>query len=322
MYDSITIRDEENDVLKRKPRSIADDLYDDKRIPQFERYGVAIVGNEDSINEKHSCDDFEHPIECTINSDNNICLHCLETANSLRLCMHISEDLEFFDVNLKRNIKLPKNRSVDRGYCLRDRLVGHISDLQNNSSKLALNRETCSPQNADWILTKQSLFNDSSYSFVCKCKYPHLLTNYAGPYSSCSFNTACNGHGTLDDESLAGRIDPFLHGRCICEEGWISEKNNHGPYCREGKFQEIPSFYYPKESNINRFKLQENEAIEPRFVEMINARRLDKHKDVWLPDPCIKKGCTLTKNEINVMFCMYARIISTSIQRGNYSRSP
>lgn len=163
---------------------------------------------------------------------------CIESRSSLCTCAHVKEPVSIYDEVRTKEITLWPNSSPLMGYCLRESLAVQLQKLvtgeddddndddgDDNDGTNRLTRDSrpeCSAHNADWILVRKRASQnsqDSSFNFVCRCKYPHLMTNKAGPMSSCSRAVGCNNQGRLDADSRASLSDPFVNGRCDCDDG-------------------------------------------------------------------------------------------------------
>lgn len=123
--------------------------------------------------------------------------------------------------------------------------------------------------------------------------------------NECARDVACNGHGRLDDDSVVGRHDLFLHGRCECNAGWIPERDDSiGPYCREATFEEWPSRLF-EESRLREHYLDLNdERVSRAFAARIERNRLDdRDARVRLPNPCMREGCDLALSTDGRWFC-------------------
>lgn len=258
------------------------DLYGKRRVPDVDRTGVIVPEWSEDTRE---CDDFAKPIECDVRDGFNACFECVESRSSLRLCAHVNEDTPVFDVRANATIVLPKNTDTDKGYCLRDDLASQLKKLRDVESSVSKLKKSCNVFTGNWLLVRRSVDGDSSYNFVCQCKYPHLLTNLNGPQTACLKDVACNGHGRLDDNSSNGLWDVVAHGSCLCDNGWVGERSSvTGPYCREGTFAEFPTLFFGKRRSD--FDIELNDAmVEPKFKYAINETRRDAGS-VYLPNPC------------------------------------
>lgn len=267
-------------------------LYGQRRIPQFERRGIVIPKWS---NDTRACDDFENIVECLVSDGYNACFECIESRTYTRVCAHFSHDITLYDEKTNTNVTIPANSSSLNGYCVRENVAKDLRDLDAVEGRVSEMKRECSIFNAEWLLTRKYTGDASisSYNFVCRCKYPNLMNNENGPMTACSKDVGCNGHGQLDDESRASKRDPFVDGTCMCEKGWLSERNDQiGPYCREATFEEWPSLFFPTNNENESLELN-SEYIDPTFQDRINGKRVDKDAKVWLPNPCTINGCTL-----------------------------
>lgn len=284
------------------------DIFDGRRIRSFEREGIVIP---DRSIDSRECDDFTKLQQCNVSDGYIGCFECIESRYSLRVCVHINEPIRILDEQKDQFITLPSNTSITQGYCLREKLARDIkaATSEESSSSIREAKRQCSAYNADWILVRKRTDGDSSYNFACRCRYPHLMTNVNGPLSACSLDVACNGHGHLDEESRSSRANPFVDGRCECENGWISERdesNGVGPLCREATFAEWPSAFLKKRRHDD-IELYSDEIDRSFRVAIEYARRdivdndEDQPRKVWLPNPCGK--CELLSSPNGTYFC-------------------
>lgn len=286
----------ENSKEKDYPNTIDDG----SRIPPYEREGIIIPKESpDSV----YCDDWENiiskNIRCCLDCGFSACFNCIETRVYLRICKHLNEDMVIFDPDKEHDLVLPKNEKKNEGYCMSEGMANGIDSGEDA-------RRKCSIKNADWVLARKSTEGNTHYNFLCKCKYPHLLTNSKGLMSPCDKDVGCNGHGHLDPESVAGNIDPFLEGYCICDEenGWVSSRDELvGPICKTATFDEYPSYFFPNPTT-DSIELY-SDSVDRNFRNLISQKRQDGDRKVYLPNPCIKP-CTLelyTFNGVNRYIC-------------------
>lgn len=269
---------------------------DGKRIPEYDRSGIVLPKRSDDTIE---CDDWEtivrKNIRCCVNCGFSACFNCIEARTKLRVCKNLKEDLVLFDEINDKTIVLPKNSSADYGYCMSKGLADGTANGNDDA------RRKCNIKNADWILARKQTEGDTHYNFLCKCKYPHLLTNSGGLMSPCDKDVACNGHGHLDEDSVAGRVDPFISGVCICDEGWVGDRDNLvGPFCREATFEEYPSMFFGTRQSDNDIELND-ERVNINFRSYMDELRKDGRKEVYLPNPC-GPPCKLRKID-EIVFC-------------------
>lgn len=279
---------------------------DGKRIPEYDRKGIVLPRKSDDTVE---CDDWENVvskgIHCCLDCGFSACFNCLEARTRIRVCKHLKEDLVLFDEVNERNIVLPKNDDPRMGYCMSKGLSDGLGEIGEDA------RRKCSIKNADWILARKRTEGDTHYNFLCKCKYPHLLTNSSGLMSPCDKDVGCNGHGHLDANSVAGIVDPFVQGTCICDDGWISDRNDQiGPYCRQAIFEEYPSMFYGRRQSDNDIELN-SEEVDINFRSYMADKRRDGNVPVYLPNPC-SRPCKLEKFDTS-----YICTSGLSVDHGN-----
>lgn len=148
--------------------------------------------------------------ECNVNASEFECLDCNELFST---CVHFDEDVALYDNDDVATI-IPKNKSKEKGYCLK---------MNDKHSR------TCTSKNGgNWILAKDS---DNLISYVCKCSTPTLFDNN-GKYSDCTtFNACLNGSIVEGWESLSDIT-------CKCNANYMPIKLGIYPTCiKESEFK-------------------------------------------------------------------------------------
>lgn len=289
--------------------------YDGKILQRVERSGVIIPEYaKDTI----ECDDVSDMKECAISDGTLACFNCAESRFSLRLCAHFDTDVVLHDDDSGRVYTIPKNSSVDTGYCVKANVAAKLRDTRKHSRV----RKRCQERNGHWVLARLTASRDtrdSSFNFICRCKYPHLLTNLYELETECSRDVACNGHGHLDESLINGDIDPMHEGTCVCDDGWIGDrKDTIGPFCREATFEEWPSFLYGERRRGDELYLYD-ERVSRDFSSRIQRNRMDGERDVWLPNPCAIGGCGFETTNDGQWFCTDKVVFDDSNDRDEAS---
>lgn len=264
-----------------------------KRIPDFRRTGIDVP---DISPDSKEC--LVELVKCDVREGNTACFNCIESRFHTMYCVHLYKDVDIYVTDEREYRTMPANTNEYEGYCLSEKLTRLVRYYlkEINDPELNEHSHNCRPYSGDWVLSRLSL--DGSYNFICLCKYPHLLTNIAGPMSSCSKSVACNNHGTLDSESIAGNIDAYVSGKCLCEDGWIGDydANIIGPYCRVATFGENPNAFLHTNDN-NKILNSTSDHLNKDFVNYI--RTLNNNQPFKIPNPCTyftsNNGCRLER---------------------------
>lgn len=296
------------DLLKNKTnRDIKLSKYNENRtlIPKFKRHLDIPELSGDSIECDQVFSNKGNIVECKINDGDYSCWNCIESRKYKRLCIHFNEDLEFKVTNGKV-IKIEKNKDENTGYCL----PINFKDIKN---KKDIERK-CSKLLGDWVLTSLNTSNQKSYNWLCKCKYPQLMTNQNTAYSNCTKMVACQGKGILDEKSLSGLIDPFINGKCECQKDYKSSRDNIiGPKCIPKKFYELDNYEMFETRDINCRYLSSNnsEHISPYLknkltsnFDLIDPCSLDSITKDYLDQDCckLKNVVVFEKNKLGKPF--------------------
>lgn len=134
------------------------------------------------------------------------------------------------------------------------------------------------------------------------------MANIAGPMSACSRAVGCNEHERLDPDSRMSRSDPFVNGRCECEDGWIDDYNSNtlGPFCREATVGEWPSLVLHtggsnRPGNENTWELH-SDYVERAFRRVFERERIDGDSTLRVLNPCAP--CPVaTTDDRKTVFC-------------------
>lgn len=173
-------------------------------------------------------------VNCDVNAGADACFRCIESRRYMRACVHLSRPLTVANAMGVEQI-IPANRSPDEGWCLPDSFRNVKFD--NDRPKPIDNQvRNCNPNTGNWILSRLVADGrdgvDSSYNWICRCRYPNLMTNLGDATSDCLLPVGCQPYGRLDEQSRNGAVDPYTSGTCVCSTGYRSDfQASIGPTC-------------------------------------------------------------------------------------------
>lgn len=183
-------------------------------------------------------------VKCKPSEGEQACFNCIESRKFVRKCVHISRplqiSLDYAFGNVQQDstvatqqtdyIMIPANENPDEGYCL-PRVFANI-EWNEGSWRPADESRNCNPNTGEWLLSRLSITGDTSYNWLCRCRYPNLMTNLSTIFSDCLRPVGCNPNGELDEAAKSGRVNPFTMGRCVCNAGYKSDYDRTiGPTC-------------------------------------------------------------------------------------------
>lgn len=275
-----------------------------------------------------ACDDMLNPIACSVDQGETACDFCVEARSHKRVCVRMDNDVPVSDGYTDRAV-LRAHEDSSRGYCLpaaaeRDK------------------RRNCNPNTGDWLLMLATSRPDDSlesksvsyvrnvvggYNWICRCRYPNLMTNLSGVNSDCLRPVGCSP-GKLDDRSSAGTIDPYAEGRCVCPASHKSAYDETiGPVCSmktvleyEGGFSAL----YEAMGLATDYPLLPDGFVSRQFLQILysgDTGNGERRRNYFLPDPCSidiltgrpfapdEPGCKLSKRHLlpsvgdYVVFC-------------------
>lgn len=206
-------------------------------------------------------------------------------------CTHLRDDV--LD-ETKTRVLISRNRSRFWGWCLPTRL--HTLS----------NRRNCNPLTGNWILAAAVDDQDEATAaanidglarLICKCRYPNLMTQ-TSPEGDCDQPVGCRG-GRLDHLSVAGLVDPYVNGRCVCDstDTYASYDVTIGPICARRKVHESSGElrrFVGRGSSSSSPSVDEDDAttVPLLSIEKVSRQFLDiwraggGDQDLRLPDPC------------------------------------
>lgn len=253
----------------------------------------SIVIGDDTKNET-KCDQWmsasdqttlmSHLKKCNVNEGSQACFHCVESRKFVRECVHMSKPLT--TVNQQNlSLVIPANNEMDEGWCLPSsfRDVSFV-DGKPIPIDTGTSQRNCNPNTGDWLLVRvdNSFANvDSSYNWICRCRYPSLMTNLYDLTTDCAKPVGCQPNGELDEDSRKGRVDPYANGRCLCNDRYKSSFDNTiGPICVSKTILD-----YGLE-NLNYPSMVDYLPISSISLEMLSLLVNVETKDIKLPNPC------------------------------------
>lgn len=160
------------------------------------------------------CHDFVQPFECNLDAGARACDFCVDRRTSDIACVHVSRPLRYtLEDGYQRSILA--NAEPHLGWCLPREFERRLG-------------RNCNPNTGRWLLSRSE---DGRPHFVCRCRYPNLMTNSSTMKDDCSLAVGCYP-GQLDADSRAGLIDPYTSGFCECPALYHSDFDSTvGPLC-------------------------------------------------------------------------------------------
>lgn len=237
------------------------------------------------------------------------------------------------------DVTFPANRSAEFGWCLPSNFKSLTFE-----GKQPVPRDierNCNPNTGTWLLSQLGDDNgqfDSSYNWICRCRYPNLMTNLTTLMSDCLRPVGCGENGRLDDNAAKGLVNPYREGTCICNPGFTPEWDKAiGPVCTPisiGHTNTLDNLY--RTYNITFGRPLRRDFISPTFLSLFDRQYASKTN---VPDPCkidaltglVTDGCEATQWIINnerVVFCQSQQTdhiaikTSTDYLLNNYGRYP
>lgn len=222
---------------------------------------------------------------CNVNDGSQACFHCAESRSFVRECVHMSRPLPLLN---KENVSLviPANSDVDEGWCLPStfRDVTFVDDKPIPITS-GTNQRNCNSNTGDWLLVRVtnsvSGSIDSAYNWICRCRYPSLMTNLYDLTTDCAKPVGCQPNGELDEDSRMGRVDPYSNGRCVCNDTHKSSFDKTiGPICVS---RTILDYGF---ENLNAPGAVDYLPISAVSLEMLSLMVDVDVKNIKLPNPC------------------------------------
>lgn len=276
--------------------------------------------------------------ECVIEDNDSRCFKCVESQRFIRSCIQVASGLTLTRKDGTEFI-IPPNRAEKYGWCLPSNFK-HWLVSGSQTGPIDSERQ-CNPNTGTWLLSQlgdDNGDNDLSFNWICKCRYPNLMSNLTTLTSDCLRPVGCGENGRLDDSAAKGLIDPYREGSCICDYGYTSDWDKTvGPTCSRlsiGHTGALEDIY--KQYHISFGKRLRHDFISPTFLSLFD----EKYSNITsVPDPCKvdaltgfeTNGCQATQWMIDnkwVVFCQSTQTdhvaikTSTDYLLNNYGRYP
>ena len=115
------------------------------------------------------CHDFGQPFECNLDAGARACDFCVDRRTSDIACVHVSRPLRYtLEDGYQRSILA--NAEPHLGWCLPREFERRLG-------------RNCNPNTGRWLLSRSE---DGRPHFVCRCRYPNLMTNSSTMKDDCS----------------------------------------------------------------------------------------------------------------------------------------
>lgn len=266
-----------------------------RTILPYKRIDVHYVSdvNDDSLR----CDDWMNGSlsklqSCNVNEGSDACFKCLESREYRRQCIHLPRPLTVSVASLSSSSSattdgtmiLPANENSDQGWCLPSTFTNVYFDTDTGEAKPAdEQKRSCNVNTGDWLLSRLTV-NSSTYNWICRCRYPNLMTNSSDSMSDCSKPIGCMPHGQLDSRSRKGLIDPYNSGSCVCDAGYKAGfESNIGPVCVPEQIINFGLNETYQLFNMNFTNVLSHDAISQEFLRLFSP---EQRPNLRLPDPC------------------------------------
>lgn len=232
-------------------------------------------------------------VKCDMTAGTEACFRCMESREFVRVCVHLEFPLPLY-LSDDEYLVMPANSAPTEGYCL-PRSFERISHDNDGNWRPADERRNCNPHTGDWLLSRLNAEGDSSYNWICRCRYPNLMTNVDTILSDCMRPVGCRPHGRLDDDTSNGKVNPYTDGKCVCDEGYEPGRDSTiGPVCLPSLAvgsSSLPQRLYP------RFDLDLGATLswpgDQRFLDGRLATVFGESKEpALLPNPCAYDAVT------------------------------
>lgn len=241
----------------------------------------------------NTAQDVSYLVRCKPSDGEEACFKCIESRRFVRQCITLKRpvrvSLNFaFGGGSDEFIDLPANENEDEGYCLPALFKNITEDSEGNQRPSDITRN-CNPNTGTWLLARQSDVGDTTYNWLCRCRYPNLMTNLTTIFSDCMRPVGCMPYGRLDDRAAAGLVNPYTQGTCVCSVGYEpSYDKTIGPVC-------IPQIVF-SETNLPQDVYRRARFNMDRFLQWPrDSRYLDSRlanisgnnpNGLMLPNPC------------------------------------
>lgn len=268
-------------------------------------------------------------VKCKVAEGEQACFNCIESRKFVRYCVNFTRSIRVHithgtDVELgDQFIDIEANANKDEGYCL----SSVFKNIAHSDGGLRPNDETrnCNPHTGDWLLARLTVLGDSSYNWVCRCRYPNLMTNISTVFSDCMRPVGCRPDGELDDETKQGKTNPYTEGTCVCRKGFAAARDpTIGPVCMPTPIiseSNLPQQIYPEYGLSIKHVLkwpEDEQYLDPR-VSVISG---NNPHGIQLPNPCKydaftyeemsdEEACDLVTEKIDGQYVAYCVMKST-----------
>lgn len=267
----------------------------------YTRKSVVYV-HEISHDSKH-CDEWmkgdnvKTLVACSVARGIDACFVCVESRKFSRSCIHVPNPFPVLNAN-GETVDIPrssKTGNTDEGWCLPSAFAD-IDFSGKTPAPIQDKTRNCNPNTGSWLLAQLGQDDgnfDSSYNWICKCRYPSLMTNAQhNVLNDCTEAVGCSPHGKLDADSRAGRVDPYVKGSCECEASYKNSFDKTvGPICVEKNILEYGVNKLWDILGFDFVKL-EKRFISPKYLDLFPEEQRDSLR---LPDPCKYDSFTLKK---------------------------
>lgn len=283
--------------------------------------------------------DNRYLVKCQVAEGDAACFNCIESRRFNRYCIHVPTLLQIhlgfayngmpesaaenvtmlsseFDTG-SDVLDIPANESPDEGYCLPAVFKNIVH--QDGAWKPTDEARNCNPNTGDWLLARLSVTGDTSYNWVCRCRYPNLMTNVSTVFSDCMRPVGCHPHGELDEETRLGRRNPYTQGECVCDAGYRAGRDAAiGPTClprvvvgEDDLPQDVYERYglstaamlrWPDDQRLLDSRVATLAGNNPRGVALPNPCRYDVLTGKLLPEA---RSCLLVTEQIEGEWTAY-----------------
>lgn len=280
-------------------------------------------------------------VSCSVSRGSDACFVCIESRKYNRSCVHVPSAFLVQTYN-EETITIPassKTNNKDEGWCLPSTFAS-IDFASGSPVPIQESKRNCNPNTGSWILAQLGQDGgsfDSSYNWVCKCRYPSLMTNLNHSISQdCLLPVGCQPYGSLDPASVAGKVDPYVKGYCVCNKGYQSDFDKTvGPICVEKNVGDT-DYETIWQVGLNNFTKLDKSFVSTKFLDLLPVAL---RSNPVLPDPCsidafsLKKtsGCKVQFykiNNTNVAMCVTTNLnyiaftSDTDYLQNNHGRYP
>lgn len=279
-------------------------------------------------------------VSCDKTKGVDACFRCIESRKYVRSCVHIERDVTVIRDDGSSAIVPASGPTANDGWCLPQSFNDIIYD--GGAVKPPPDKtRNCNPNTGDWFLAQLGQDDgsfDSSYNWICKCRYPNLMTNDGTLMSDCVKPVGCLPHGRLDDSSAKGLVDPYNKGSCVCDAGYKNDFDaSVGPVCVELNIVDYGMDAVYKRLNENNFDILPVSEISTVFLTLFPPAA---QPNLQLPDPCrldsvtgtpvtgCKRATYTGKDKTNRVMCIsidkshIAHVVETDYLLNNHGRLP